>query len=140
MFSFRNILIVVTILSFLSIAGMKEIRASLALVILIMNICLWTLPRIEKWRKERNAHVTEGERQLGVGNYAEAERELILAAAEAEDRASSVAARAAIRRNLAEAQRKQSKFAEAKDSALQAIALTSGAKGQSRSEYAHALE
>ena len=120
---YRALLIFVTILSFLSIAGMREIRASLAVAILCINVFGWSWDLINKWNKRRSQLAAEGERELQVGNYGEAEKSLELAAADAKSRGASATKRAAIVRNLAEAQRKQGKLAEAEQTIQQAIEL-----------------
>src|SRR5260370_30990406 len=103
---YRTILIVVTVLSFLSVAGMQEIRIPLVLAITCINVFGWSWPFIDKWIKRRNRLTHEGEQELKVGNYSEAEKSLKLAAAE--NRGAGPAKRASILRNLAECQRKQS--------------------------------
>ena len=51
---YRAILIVVTVLSFLSVAGMAEIRIPLLLAITFINVFGWSWPFIDKWIKQRN--------------------------------------------------------------------------------------
>ena len=137
--SYRVILMVVSLLSLL-VAGLSEIRNSLFLTVGLMNLCLWTFPLIEKWKKRRNASSVEGERQLQVGNYPEAEQSLILALAEAEHQRTSVKKRASLLGSLAEAQRKQGKLAPAEQSLRQAMALVAELKGQGHEKYGHCLE
>jgi len=120
--SYRIILMVVSALS-LVFAGFSEIRNSLFLTISLMNLCLWTFPLIEKWKKRRDALSVEGERQLQVGNYPEAEQSLLSAIAEAEGRRDSVKKLTGMLLNLAEAQRKQRRFSPAEQSIRQAMAL-----------------
>src|SRR5690242_14752464 len=102
---YRTILIVITLLSFV-IPGLSEIRFSLIVALALINLCVWTLPWVEKWRKQRNALSDEGERHLLAGNYPEAEQSLTLALAEAEHQKTLISRRFSILRNLAEAQRK----------------------------------
>src|SRR5260370_7918863 len=105
-----------------------------------MNLCLWSWPLIAKWKKGRDAHRVEGERQLQVGNYSAAEQSLILALAEAEFRVTSAKKRASLLWSLAEAQRKQGKLPQAEQSIRQAIALVSELKGQEIGQYGECLE
>src|SRR6266850_1382027 len=102
MLIYRPILMMVTVLS-LIFAGFNEVRNSLGLTVGLMNLCLWSWPLIEKWKKSRDAHRAEGERQLQIGNYPEAEQSLLLALAEAERRPVSVKKRTGMLWNLAEA-------------------------------------
>jgi tetratricopeptide (TPR) repeat protein len=139
MLIYRTILVVVTVLS-LIFAGFNEIRNSLGLTVGLMNLCLWSLPLIAKWKKSRDAHRVEGERQLQIGNYSEAEQSLVLALAEAEHRSASAKKRASVLWNLAEAQRKQGKLPQAEQSIRQAIALVSELKGQDIEQYGECLE
>ena len=139
MLIYRTILVMVTVLS-LIFAGFNEIRNSLGLTVGLMNLCLWSWPFIAKWKKGRDAHRVEGERQLQVGNYSEAEQSLILALAEAELRVTSARKRASMLWNLAEAQRKQGKLPQAEQSIQQAIALVSELKGQEIEQYGECLE
>src|SRR5260370_23727080 len=108
MVTYRAILIVVTILS-LAVAGLSEIRNSLILTLGLMNLCMWALPLFQKWKTKRDANSLEGERQLGIGNYPEAERFLVLAVADTQRQSTSAARMAALRLCLAEARRKQGK-------------------------------
>src|ERR1700676_1443318 len=137
---YRTLLIIVTVLSFLSIAGMREIRASLTIAIVFVNVFGWSWALFDKWNKQRNRLTVEGEQDLQVGNYAEAEKSLTLAAAEAESRGASAGKRATILRNLAEAQRKQGKLGEAEQTIQKAIALLSNNTGQSRQQYGDCLD
>src|ERR1700724_1016875 len=95
---YRAILIVVTVLSFLSVAGMAEIRIPLLLAITFINVFGWSWPIIDKWIKRRNRLTSEGAQELKVGNYSEAEKALMLASAE--NRGAGPGKRAAILRNL----------------------------------------
>src|SRR3979490_3253109 len=98
---YRTILIVVTVLSFLSVAGMRELRGSLIFTITLINVFGWGWPFLDKWIKERNRLSSEGQQELQVGNYGEAEKALMLAAAEAGRRGAAPGKQAAILRNLA---------------------------------------
>src|ERR1700682_2506666 len=137
---YRALLIAVTVLSFLSVAGMREIRASLVVAIVFINAFGWSWELFNKWNKKRNQIAVQGERELQVGNYSEAEKSLALAAAEANSRSFSAGRRATIRRNLAEAQRKQGKFGEAEQTIRQAITLLPDRSGQSGSQCADCLD
>src|ERR1700676_1037782 len=136
---YRTLLIIVTVLSFLSIAGMREIRASLTIAIVFVNVFGWSWALFDKWNKQRNRLTVEGEQDLQVGNYAEAEKSLTLAAAEAESRGASAGRPATILRNLAEAQRKQGKLGEAEQTIQRATALLSN-PGHDRPQYGDCLD
>ena len=137
---YRALLIAVTVLSFLSVAGMREIRASLVVAILFINAFGWGWELFNKWNTRRNQLAVQGERELQVGNYSEAEKSLALALTEANSSGFSAGKRAAILRNLAEAQRKQSKFAEAEQTIQQAITLLPDRSGQDGSQCADYLD
>lgn len=137
---YRTLLIIVTVLSFLSIAGMREIRASLTIAIVFVNVFGWSWALFDKWNKQRNRLTVEGEQDLQVGNYSEAEKSLTLAAAEAESRGASAGKQATILRNLAEAQRKQGKLGEAEQTIQKAMALLSNNPGQDRPQYGDCLD
>jgi tetratricopeptide (TPR) repeat protein len=137
---YRALLIVVTVLSFLSIAGMREVRASLVVAIACINVFGWSWELINKYNKRRNRLAADGEQELRVGNYSEAEKSLAQAAAEANGRGASPAKRATILRNLAEAQRKQGKLAEAEHTIRQAITLLADRTGPGGSQCADCLD
>jgi tetratricopeptide (TPR) repeat protein len=137
---YRTILIVVSVLSFLSIAGMREMRASVVVAIAFLNICGWSWELIAKRNKRRNRFTAEGEQKLQIGNYGEAEKSLALAAEEAESRGAPAENRATILRNMAEAQRKLCKLAEAEQTIRQAMALLPDRTGQGQSQYADCLD
>src|SRR5260370_14401329 len=137
---YRAILVVVSVLSFLSVAGMREIRMYLIMTIALVNVFGWTWLLIDKWNKQRNRHTSDGEQELQVGNYGEAEKSLALAATEAGRRGATAAKQAGILRSLAVAQRKQGKFSEAEKSIRQAMALVADSTGQGRSQCAECLE
>jgi tetratricopeptide (TPR) repeat protein len=136
---YRALLIAVTVLSFLSVAGMREIRASLVVAIAFINVFGWSWELFNKWNKKRNQLAAEGERELQVGNYSEAEKSLALAA-DADSRGVSAGKRAAILRNLAEARRKQGKLAEAEQTIRQAITLLPDRTGPGGSQCADCLD
>src|SRR5260370_44457 len=73
---YRALLIAVTVLSFLSVAGMREIRASLVVAILFINAFGWGWELFNKWNTRRNQLAVQGERELQVGNYSEVEESL----------------------------------------------------------------
>src|SRR6266576_1871868 len=100
MFSYRAILIVVTILS-LAVAGLGSIRNSLALSLGLINLCMWSLPVYLKWKKKRDVNTTAGQEHLRVGNYPLAEESLTLALADVEQRGGSALARAGLLMSLA---------------------------------------
>ena len=107
---------------------------------MFLNVFGWGWQIVDKWNKKRNQLLREGEQELQVGNYSEAEKFLTLAAAEAESHAASTARRAMILRILTEAKRKQGNLAGAEQTIRQAIALLSNTAGQSRGQYAECLE
>src|SRR5881296_1448043 len=130
MLSYRTILIIVTLLSLLSVAGMRQIGSALFFAIGMINVALWSWPRIDKALKKKNAHSLEGEKQLQAGNYKEAEAALLLAVADAETRRRSSLKRAELLCRLAEAQRRLAKFGEAEATLLQAMELVADGEGQ----------
>src|SRR6267142_1967051 len=91
--SYRIILLIVTLLSVLSVAGMKELGGVILMIIGMINIALWTWPRIDKALKEKNVHRIEGDKQIRAGNLNQAEEAMILAVADAERRKLSVSKR-----------------------------------------------
>jgi tetratricopeptide (TPR) repeat protein len=109
---------------------------------LATRFAAWVTPHVKEWHRKRHENRVEGERHLESGNYAEAERHLIVAIAEAEQRRYSIVKRNALRLHLAEAQRRQGKLEEAErsarlamedagaDSGLRGMALDALAAGQ----------
>src|SRR5262249_32716292 len=110
--TYRTILVVITVLS-LVITGLGQVRNSLILTLGMINLCGWAYALVDKWIKQRNALPAEAERHLRVGNYVEAEKALTLSLKEAELQRRSVLWRVRTLRHMSEAQRKQSKFAQA---------------------------
>ena len=80
-------------------------------------------PPLEAWTIDRNWSRAEGERLLKDHNYEEAEPYLHEAVAEADKHSMSVPKRVRLRLQLADVQRKQSKFQEAEQTLRAAIAL-----------------
>src|SRR5580700_6826725 len=80
-------------------------------------------PRIGKWSLERNLYRVEAERYLKARNWVEAEKCLIEAVADADRRGHSVQ-KIHFRLQLAEAQRKQGKLAEAEKNVRDALEHT----------------
>jgi hypothetical protein len=80
-------------------------------------------PPLESWTMDRNWSRAEGERLLKTHNYEEAEPYLVQAVAEADKNSFSVPKRIRLRVQLAEVQRKQSKFNEAEQMLRTAIGL-----------------
>jgi tetratricopeptide (TPR) repeat protein len=78
-------------------------------------------PPLEAWTIDRNWSRAEGERLLKAHNYEEAEPYLVEAVAEADKHSLSVPKRVRLRVQLAEVQRKQSKFTEAEQTLRAAI-------------------
>src|ERR1700691_6166525 len=80
-------------------------------------------PPLESWTMDRNWNRAEGERLLQAHNYEEAEPYLVEAVAEADQHSMSAPKRIRLRVQLADVQRRQSKFAEAEQTLRAAIAL-----------------
>lgn len=80
-------------------------------------------PSLESWTIDRNWNRAEGERLLKDHNYEEAEPYLAQAADEADKHCMSAPKRIRLRVQLAEVQRKQSKFTEAEKTLRAAIQL-----------------
>jgi tetratricopeptide (TPR) repeat protein len=133
------ILAVVTILS-LTITSLGQVRNSLVLTIGMMNLFMWTYPIFAKWKKKRDAGADGAELQLKVGNHPEAEKLLILALGQADQQRRPRIWRVRMLRRLAEAQRKQGKFAQAEETVTGAIAMVLDPKGQDPDEYGFCLE
>jgi tetratricopeptide (TPR) repeat protein len=108
--------------------------------VVLANVFGWSGQFIDKWNKRVNQLIAAGEQDLHVGNYGQAENSLLLAATEAERHGVPAARRAVILRNVAEAQRKQNKLAEAEQTIRQAMAMTTGSTGPGRSQYADCLD
>ena len=88
-----------------------------------MQLAAWATPRLKTWSLERSVNRIEGERHLKARNYAEAEKYLKLAVAEADDRRHSVR-KIQFRLQLAEAQRKRGSLAEAEQTVRTALEHT----------------
>jgi tetratricopeptide (TPR) repeat protein len=80
--------------------------------------------RFQPWGRRQTSHGAEGEGYLGAGNYAEAERYLSLAVADAEEYRVATAIQIRLRLQLAEAQRKLGKLEQAKETLSAAIVCT----------------
>ena len=102
----------------------------------LIRLAAWATPHIQRWYREYNVNRSEGERHLAVGNFAEAEKYLVLASADAQRRRSSIERRVEIQLQLAEARRGQGKLEDAERTALDAVEQ-SGEKG---AIYARCLE
>ena len=92
-------------------------------VVWLPKVFGWGGQFVDKWNKEVNQLAAQGEQDLHTGNYAKAEDSLALAAAEGQRHGLPAPKQAILLRNVAEAQRKQGKLAEAEQSARQAVAL-----------------
>ncbi|HML16718.1 MAG TPA: tetratricopeptide repeat protein [Bryobacteraceae bacterium] len=89
-----------------------------------LKLAAWATPAIGRaWSLERSLNRVEGERNLKLRNYAEAEKYLTDAVAEADQRHHSVR-RIQFRLELAEAQRKQGKLAQAESTVRTALEHT----------------
>src|SRR5262245_31964007 len=96
-----------------------------------LQIAAWTAPGLRAWSLERSMHRAEGERHLKAHNYGQAEKHLKLAVEEADLHRHSVR-KVQLRLQLAEAERKQGKLAEAEQTvrgALEVTARISNPKG-----------
>ncbi len=96
----------------------------------------WVTPHVKDWHRQRHQDRLEGERHLGAGNYSEAEKHLTAAVALAVERGDAPHKRAALRLQLAEAQRELGKFDQAERTVRAAIEDT----GQDREWRALALD
>jgi tetratricopeptide (TPR) repeat protein len=83
----------------------------------------WAAPQLHAWTLERSMSRAEAERHLQSRNFAEAEKHLLNAIAEADVRQHSVR-KIQSRLQLSEAQRKQGKFEEAEQTVRDALEFT----------------
>jgi tetratricopeptide (TPR) repeat protein len=81
----------------------------------------WVTPHFKEWHRQRNEDRMEGERHLAAGNFGEAEKHLTTAIALAERRRDAPRKLAALRLQLASAQRELQKFDDAERNARTAI-------------------
>jgi tetratricopeptide (TPR) repeat protein len=88
-----------------------------------VRVAALATPHVHAWSLERSRNSSEGERNLKIRNYGEAERFLTQAVDEADVRRHTVR-RVQSRLELAEAQRKLGKFAEAERTVRDALELT----------------
>lgn len=89
-----------------------------------LKLAAWATPAIRRaWSLERSLNRIEGERNLKSRNFAEAEKYLMEAVAEADQQRHSVR-KVQFRLELAEAQRKQGKLGEAESTARAALEHT----------------
>jgi len=88
-----------------------------------MQLAAWASPHLRAWSLERSLNRLEAERHLQARNYSEAEKFLLQAVAEADERHHSVR-RIQFRLQLAEAQRRQHKLMEAEKTVRAALDLT----------------
>lgn len=103
-----------------------------------IKLAAWATPAIRRaWSMETSINRIEGERNLKSRNYAEAEKYLTDAVAEADLRRHSVR-KIQFRLELAEAQRKQGKFAEAEATVRTALEHT--ARVSNPSGYVQCLD
>jgi tetratricopeptide (TPR) repeat protein len=88
-----------------------------------MQMAAWATPHLRVWSLERSLNRAEAERHLQARNYAEAEKHLVQAIAEADRHHHSVR-KIQFRLQLSEAQRKQGKLAEAERTIRDALEFT----------------
>jgi tetratricopeptide (TPR) repeat protein len=88
-----------------------------------VRVAALATPHISAWSLERSLNRSEGERNLKARNYADAEKFLMLAVEEA-DVSRHTVRRVHFRLELAEAQRRQGKFAEAEQTVRDALEMT----------------
>lgn len=88
-----------------------------------VQIAAWATPKLKAWSMDRSINRIEGERHLRAQNYAAAERHLTLAVEDADVLRHSVR-RVQVRLQLAEAQRKLAKLAEAEQTVRTALDYT----------------
>ena len=100
----------------------------------------WGLPGLGNLLRRTWASREEGERQLGLGNFAEAEKHLSQAVSEAESRSAPRKAHIKVLLNLAEAQRRQKKFSDARETIRAALGLLAADHSKPTSERAICLE
>ena len=93
-----------------------------------IRLAAWATPRVKEWHRQRHFNRFEGQRQLEYRNWSEAEKYLALALVE---RRHSAKRRFELLLGLEKAQRRQSKLAEAEQSARTAIAVAVEARNQS---------
>lgn len=140
MLSHRTILVAIAVFSLLTLVGMQETRLSLVIAVVLLNVVAWSWPLIVQWRQSKNRLLIEGERQLRIGNYGEAERALESAAAEATAKSVPALKQSEILLKLAEARRKQERLQDAEHTVRQAMQLVVDGKGPARSQYGNCLE
>jgi tetratricopeptide (TPR) repeat protein len=92
-----------------------------------IRFAAWVTPHVKEWHRKRHLNRVEGERNLTVRNWSEAEKHLTLALAE---RRHSSQQRLDLLLGLQEAQRKQGKASDAEQTAQQAIDLAATAKNK----------
>ncbi len=102
-----------------------------------IKLAAWATPQLRAWTLERSMNRVEGERHLKDRNWAEAEKYLTGAVAEADERRHSVR-KIHFRLLLAEAQRKQGKIAEAEQTVRAALEHT--AKVSNPAGYVQCLD
>ena len=100
----------------------------------------WGLPGLGNLLRRTWASREEGERQLGLSNFAEAEKHLSQAVSEAECRSAPRKAHIEVLLNLAEAQRRQKKFTDARETIEAALGLLPADQSKTASERAICLE
>jgi tetratricopeptide (TPR) repeat protein len=85
-----------------------------------IRVAAWATPRVQAWHRQRHMNRVEGQRHLDARNWTEAEKHLTAALAE---RRHSSKRRLELLLGLVQAQRRQTKFAEAEQTADLAIQL-----------------
>jgi tetratricopeptide (TPR) repeat protein len=102
-----------------------------------MQLAAWATPHLRAWSLERSLSRAEAERHLQARNYAEAEKHLAQAIIEADIHRHSVR-KIQFRLQLADAQRKQGKLAEAERAVRDALELA--ARVSNPSGYVQCLD
>jgi tetratricopeptide (TPR) repeat protein len=101
----------------------------------------WAKPRVEEWHRRRHFNRNEGEFHFKKGNFAEAEKFLVLAVDEGEKRKNPLKARLPVMLHLAESRYKQNKVLETRQTIGGImVALRQSPEGQICPEYAVCLD
>jgi tetratricopeptide (TPR) repeat protein len=101
---------------------------------LSIRIAAWATPHVKEWHRQRHLNRLEGQRHLESRNWSEAEHHLTLAIAERHQ----AGRRLDLLLQLAEAQRRQNKLAEAEQSVRTVI--DAAAKARNQAKQAEALD
>src|SRR5438132_1312146 len=106
-----------------------------------IRVAAWVTPRFKEWKRRRHLNRNEGEAAFQKGNFSEAEKYLVVAAAEGEKRKQPLKTRLPILFQLAESRQKQKKFLEARQTiGAIMVMLRQSPEGQISPEYARCLD